>query len=60
MIDKFSPDWLAVKKRCEAEMNLARDIIEAPGIGPVETEFQRGRLNAFKEVLDFPNQPEKD
>lgn len=59
MISKQSPDWLAVKRRCDEEIALAQVLIESPGFGPVETEFQRGRIAAFREVLKFPDEPKE-
>jgi hypothetical protein len=57
MIDPQSLTWLAVKDRCEAGLTNCRARIEAHGCDHVETEFMRGRLAAFKEILALAAPP---
>lgn len=49
--------WSQVKKQAEAAIEAARTKLETPGMEPVVTEFHRGRIAAYREILSFEKGP---
>jgi hypothetical protein len=50
-IDPHSRTWRAVKDWAEARLTSSRSTIEAVGMPPLETEYERGRIAAMRELL---------
>lgn len=55
-MNQYSDDWLEVEEWANRELELSREIIEIPGTGNEETEFQRGRISALRELLELPKE----
>jgi hypothetical protein len=51
MIDFSSSTWQAVKEHADAAIENARLRLETSGLSAAETEFQRGRIKAMKDIL---------
>lgn len=47
----MNPEWKAVRAKAEADIADALTRLELPGLAQAETEFQRGRINALREIL---------
>lgn len=58
-IDIHSADWKAVKAHAEAEIERSRMRLEAPGLPQPETEHERGRIAALRNLLNElpPSEP---
>lgn len=50
-IETDSRTWRAVTAWADKRMTSSRAAIESPGLGPVDTEYERGRLAAVRELL---------
>lgn len=55
-IETDSSTWRAVKAWAESRLESARATCEAHGHDLAETEFQRGRISALRELLGQPKQ----
>lgn len=49
-------DWLAVKTRAEARLELLRQQNDNPGLDTSATAALRGEIRALKWLLDLPEQ----
>lgn len=54
MIEPTSATWEAVTIWAEREIVSALDAIVARGLGPVETEYLRGRVATLRDILALP------
>lgn len=50
MIDPHSATWLAVKAEIDKELETARTRLETRGLPVADTEHQRGRIAALKDI----------
>lgn len=50
-IDRNSVTWGAIEKWVAAEIEVATTALTRRGLGPVETEFERGRIAALSSLL---------
>lgn len=50
-IDEHSRTWRAVKQWAEDRLVSSRATIEAAGMPPMDTEYQRGRIAVLRELL---------
>lgn len=55
-VDENSRTWRAVKEWADKRMTSSRASLEAQGLEPVQTEFERGRIAAAKELMNLPKQ----
>lgn len=53
-IDPSSRTWRAIRAWAEKGLKRSRDAIETPGYGTMETEFERGRIAALRELVALP------
>lgn len=53
MIDIHSRTWDAVKAKAVKTLSDARSRLEARNIDPVTTEYERGRIQAMKDILSL-------
>jgi hypothetical protein len=51
MVDPHSQTWLAVLEAARQQMHIARVRLEKPGLSPVDTEFERGRIAALTALV---------
>ncbi len=51
MIDQHSTTWQSVVKHAEATIESARKRLEMQSLGPTETEYERGRIKALRDLL---------
>jgi hypothetical protein len=51
MIDIASETWVAVRKRCEAGIEIATELLMRAGLQPHEYDAARGEIAAFRSVL---------
>lgn len=59
MIDPHSATWRAIEKRAAAAIEEYRASLEAQGLPLAETEHLRGRIAAWREILNLGTpQPE--
>ncbi|WP_022727231.1 hypothetical protein [Fodinicurvata sediminis] len=59
-IDTASATWDGVKEWGEAQLERSRSTLEAPGTSPIDTEYQRGRVAALRDLLALPRRSELD
>ncbi len=52
-IDTFSDTWSIVKAKAEKELESARSRLETSGHSIEKTEYERGRIKAYREILDL-------
>ena len=45
-------DWMTVKAKTEALLERARADLESHGTSIEQTEFQRGRIDALKDLIE--------
>ena len=57
MIEDQSATWREVKERCATGIARARARLDAHGTSHDDTEFERGRLSAFQEILGLATPP---
>lgn len=51
MIERNDMGWKLVAKTAEDGIDTALRILEAQGTSPADTDFERGRIAAFREIL---------
>lgn len=51
MIETESATWQAVKAWAEKEIKEALEMLAEAGLGPIQTEFERGRLRTARSAL---------
>jgi len=51
------PSWDRVRSHSEKEIEKARDRLETRGLSEADTEFERGRIKALREVLALADPP---
>lgn len=59
MIDTNSLAWIAVKKHCEAGIELAASMLERVGMSEADTNALRGEIRAYRNVLALASPPPK-
>lgn len=59
MIDTNSLAWIAVKKHCEAGIELAASMLERVGMSEADTNALRGEIRAYRNVLALASPPKK-
>lgn len=52
-VETHSETWRAVKAKAEKGLDEARRTLEAHGHPIEQTEYQRGRIKAYREILDL-------
>lgn len=59
MIDEHSQTWAEVRAATQRIIEEAAGALEATGLSLVDTEFQRGRIQAARQVLRLarPREP---
>lgn len=50
-IDPHSATWRLVKRRAEKLLQQSRTRLENPGLDPVSTEYERGRIRSALDIL---------
>lgn len=50
-MNRLSPEWFALKKKIEAEIEAARGRLEQTGLPLEGTEFIRGEIAALRGVI---------
>lgn len=53
MIDENSETWRDVKAWAEKRIGNSRNAVEARGLPPEDTEFERGRISALRELMNL-------
>lgn len=53
MIDPMSPTWKHVARECERLIQASKDKAVAIGLSHDDTQVERGRVSAFKAILDL-------
>jgi hypothetical protein len=56
-IEPHSRTWRAVKEWAEARLTSSRSTLEAAGLPREETEYERGRISALRELLGLTEPP---
>ena len=57
MVDVNSATWELVETRLSSEIAKAQVRLETPGLSLAETEFERGRLKALRDILAMSKPP---
>lgn len=52
-IDTHSDTWTAVKAKAEKEIESSRSRLETSGHPIDKTEYERGKIRAYREILDL-------
>jgi len=52
-IDTYSDTWKIVKGKAEREIESARLRLETSGHPIEKTEYERGKIKAYREILDL-------
>jgi hypothetical protein len=50
-IDPHSPTWEAVARAARDGIEASRTKLEGAGLGNAESEFERGRIRALRDIL---------
>lgn len=53
MIDPASATWGAVVAHCKRNIDEARDRLETAGLDAVQTERERGKIAAYREIMSL-------
>lgn len=53
MLDPTSPTWAAVKAKADDTIETARQRLSTRGFSQLNSEYERGRIAAMKELLDM-------
>lgn len=56
-IDTYSETWRAVKAKADKGIEDARRRLEATGHPIDQTEYERGKIKAYREILDLVTAP---
>jgi hypothetical protein len=51
-IDKESFEWRRIRQWIDENKDAATDQLIRPGLNPIQTEFQRGRVAALNDLLE--------
>lgn len=57
-IEPHSQTWRRVQEWAEAELDEAVRTLTQRGVGPVETEYERGRIAALSKLLSLAAEPQ--
>lgn len=57
-IEPHSQTWRHVQEWAEAELDEAVRTLTQRGVGPVETEYERGRIAALSKLLSLAAEPQ--
>jgi len=52
-ISVHSPTWIVIDRELRKEIAAANDALAVRGTDIANTEYVRGRLSAFREILDL-------
>ncbi len=55
-VDEHTRTWKNVKIHCGKQVTKALETLAEPGLGEVPTEFERGRVAAYRDVLSLPEE----
>lgn len=56
-IDTYSDTWKAVKAKAEKEIESCRSRLETSGHPIDKTEYERGKIKAYREILELAAPP---
>jgi hypothetical protein len=53
-IDVYSDTWREIESRVKSRIENQRNILESHMLDAIQTEYARGRIAAYREILKFP------